>query len=309
MDQIHKLWVEKYRPTSISEYIFHDNNQKLAIMKMIADKSIPHLLLTGVAGSGKTTLAQILINELGIDDMDVLTLNSSDENSVDDIRGKIQSFISTYAMGSFKIIHLSEGDYLSPQAQGCLRHLMEEYSDSARFILTANYENKIIPPLKSRFQHFRFKATNKDDIAEYIVKILSSERIKFDLPLIDKYISFGYPDIRKIINLLQQNSINNVLQQPISTGETGDYKFKLLDLIESDTWNEARKLICENIVAEDWEEMYRFLYQNIGKAPKFSQQNKWEEGIVIIADHLFKNSLVADQEINFAAMMIRLSQI
>ena len=298
-EQVHK----------ISEYIFHDKNQKLAVSKMIAERSIPHLLFSGVAGSGKTCLAQILINEIGVDEMDVLTLNASDENSVDVIRDKIKNFIITYSMGPFKVIHLSEADYISPQGQGIMRHMMEEYADAARFILTCNYENKIIPAIKSRCQHFRFKAADKDDIAEYIVGILASERVKFDLPLIDKYIAIGYPDIRKIVNLLQQNSSDGVLQQPLTSGETSDYKFKLIELLESDDWQEIRKLICENVVAEEWEDVYRFLYENLDKAPKFSVQNKWEEGIVVVADHLYKHTLVADPEINAAAMFIRLTQL
>lgn len=308
-EKVHKLWCEKYRPQSISEYVFHDSNQKAAIMKMITEKSIPHLLFSGVAGSGKTTLAQILIKELQIDEIDVLTINASDENSVDVMRDKIKSFIITYSMGPFKVIHLSEADYITPQGQGIMRHMMEEYADQARFILTCNYEHKIIPAIKSRCQHFRFKASDKNDIAEYVVGILASERVKFDLSLIDKYISIGYPDIRKIVNLLQQNTSSGILHEPITTGESGDYKFQLLDLIESDNWQEARKLICENVVAEEWEDIYKFLYENLHKTPKFTNQDKWEEGILVIAEHLYKHTICSDAEINAAAMFIRLGQL
>ncbi len=258
----HKLWVEKYRPQTVDEYIFHDNAQKTAVMKMIADKSIPHLLLSGVQGSGKTTLAQILINEMDVDETDVITINASDENSVDTIRDKIKSFITTFAMGEFKIVHLEEADYITPNGQGVMRRMMEEYSDTARFILTCNYENKIIPAVKSRCQQFRFKAGDKVDIAEYAAGILMAEKVKFDLDTLDKYIAIGYPDVRKIVNLLQQYTSDGVLSLPLSDKEAGDYKFKLLDFIERDKWLDARLLCCENVVAEEWEEVYRFLYEN-----------------------------------------------
>ena len=305
----HKLWVEKYRPQTVNEYIFHDNAQRTAVMKMIADKSIPHLLLSGVQGSGKTTLAQILINEMDVDETDVITINASDENSVDTIRDKIKSFITTFAMGEFKIVHLEEADYITPNGQGVMRRMMEEYSDTARFILTCNYENKIIPAVKSRCQQFRFKAGDKVDIAEYAADILISEKIKFDLDTLDKYISIGYPDVRKIVNLLQQYTSDGVLSLPLSDKEAGDYKFKLLDFIERDKWLDARLLCCENVVAEEWEEVYRFLYENLSKAPKFQDKDKWEGGIVVIADHLYKHGIVADPEINAAAMFIRLTQL
>lgn len=304
-----KIWCEKYRPTTIEEYIFHDKALQSAITKMLADKSIPHLLLSGVQGSGKTTLSQILVRELDIDDTDVLVINASDENSVDTIRDKIKGFISTYAMGEFKVVCLEEADYITLAGQGVMRSMMEEYADVARFILTCNYENKIIPAIKSRCQHFRFKAGDKLDITEYAAGVLMSEKVKFDINSLDKFVAIGYPDIRKIVNLLQQHTNEaGVLQLPLQD-EAGDYKFKLLDCIARDKWLDARLLCCENVVAEEWEEVYRFLYENLEKAPKFTDKNKWESGIVIIADHLYKHGIVADPEINAAAMFIRLTQV
>ena len=305
-----KLWVEKYRPSKIDDYIFHDKTHESAISKMIADKSIPHLLLSGVQGSGKTTLAQILVNELKIDETDVLIINASDENSVDVMRDKIKGFISTYAMGEFKVVRLEEADYITLNGQGVMRSMMVEYADVARFILTCNYENKIIPPVKSRCQQFRFKAGDRVDIAEYVANILVSEKVKFNLDTLDKFIAIGYPDIRKIVNLLQQHTTEaNELVLPLSDKEAGDYKFRLLDFIERDKWLDARLVCCENVVAEEWEEVYRFLYENLSKAPKFNDKDKWESGIVVIADHLYKHGIVADPEINAAAMFIRLTQV
>jgi len=306
---LEKLWTEKYRPQTVEDYLFQNHTQKLAILKMVADQSIPNLLLSGVQGSGKTTLALMLIKELELEETDVLIINASDENSVDVIREKLKNFISTFAMGEYKVVLLEEADFITQNGQAVMRRLMEEFSDSARFILTCNYEHKIMPAIRSRCQHYRFKSFDKDEIAERVVTILATEQVKFTLDLIDKYVTAGYPDIRKIINLLQQNTIDGALQEPTSSGEVGDYKFKLLDLLERDNWFEVRKLLCGNVAAEEWEDVYRFLYENLEKSAKFSNQDKWEAGIVIIADHLYKHSAVADTEINASAMFIRLAGV
>lgn len=306
----HQLWTEKYRPQTINDYIFHDESQRSSIERMIKDNNISHLLFSGVQGSGKTTLAQIIIREIGVDPMDVLTINASDENSVDVMRDKIKNFISTFPMGKFKVVHLEEADYISLAGQAVLRRFMEdEYAETARFILTCNYENKIIPAIKSRCQQFRFTASDKNDITEFTANILLQEHIRFDLDLLDMYVSVGYPDIRKIVNLLQQNSNNNILQSIASGGESGDYKFELLNVIGRDDWVTARTITCNNVLSEEWEDLYRFLYENLHKSPKYQSEDKWEAGIVIIADHLYKHALCADPEINAAAMFIRLSQL
>jgi len=305
----HVLWVEKYAPSSLSEYIFNDSTHKKSFQRMINDKTIPHLLLSGVSGSGKTTISNILVKELNIDPTDVLLVNASDETGVDAMRDKIKSFISTWSMGPFKVIQLEESDFLSLQSQAVLRKYMEEPNCPARFIMTCNYENKIMPAIKSRTQQYRFKASNRDEIAEFTAKILLNEKIKFSIDLLDKYISIGYPDIRKIINLLQQNSIDGILQPLNTQSEAGDYKFKLLDMISIDDWKSARSLVCENVNRDEWDDLYRFLYENLDKSNKFSKPANWESGIVIITDHLYKNSIISDPEINAAAMFIRLSQI
>jgi len=211
-------------------------------------------------------------------------------------------------MGDFKVVQLEEADYLTHNAQAVLRQLMEEYADVARFIMTCNYDHKIIPAIKSRCQQFRFHAFDKDDIAERIAMVLISEHVKFNEDLLYKYVAAGYPDIRKIINLVQQNVVDENLMSPTET-EAGDYKFQLLELLATDSWLEIRKLLCANVPAEEWEAVYRFLYENLNKSGRFSNQAKWEEGIVIIADHLYKHGIVADPEINAAAMFIRLAAL
>jgi DNA polymerase III delta prime subunit len=308
MADLQKLWVEKYRPNRVEEYIWQDNSQKKSILRMIGEGSIPHLLLAGVQGSGKTTLSKMLITALNLDPTDVLLINASDENSVDVMRDKIKGFVSSWAIGDFKVVQLEEADYLSPNAQAILRQLMEQYADVARFILTCNYDHKIIPALKSRVQEFRFHAFDKDDIAERIAEILISEHVKFNVELLDKYVASGYPDIRKIINMVQQGSIDGVLQSPTEQ-ESGDYKFQMLNLLASDSWLDIRKLLCANVPAEEWEAVYRFMYENLNKSGKFANNSKWEEGIVVIADHLYKHGICADPEINAAAMFIRLSAL
>lgn len=309
MGQLETLWTERHRPKSLKEYVFHDEKQEQAFVHMVDSKSIPHLLLSGTQGSGKTTIAKILITECDIDDTDVLVINASDENSVDVIRDKIKGFISTYAMGEFKIVLLEESDYISPSGQAVLRVIMEEYSDVARFILTCNYENKIIPAIKSRCQHYRFKSADRNNVTEYVASVLIKERVKFDIQLLDKYVAVGYPDIRKIINLTQQHTFDNVLQSLNSQGEAKDYKFELINLIEQDKWKESRELVCANVSGEEWEEVYRFLYENINKTTKFQDVTKWEEAIITIAEHLYKHSISADPEICLAACFIRLGQL
>jgi replication factor C small subunit len=305
----HKLWVEKYRPKTIEEYIFQDGHQKQSFYKMLEYKSIPHLLLSGVQGSGKTTIAQILINGMDLDDSDILTINASRENSVDVVRDKIHTFVTTFAMGPFKVLHLEEADYISMAGQAVMRDIMEKYADHVRFILTCNYTNRIMPAIVSRCQHFHFKAADKNDIAEYCINILAHERVNFDLAVLDKYIAYGYPDIRKIVNTLQQNSIEGQLREPKQEGIAGDWKFDLIDLIERDRWNDARKLVCASVEGEEWVELYRFMYENLHRGPKFKDRTKWEEGILIIAKHLYQHGIVADAEINAASLFISLGQL
>jgi len=304
------LWETKYRPKDLSEYVFHDDNLKKNVEKWVAEKQIPNLLLSGVQGSGKTSLSLILVDALELDPLDVIQVNAYDENDVEMMRTKIKSFISTYAMGSFKLVRLEEADRLSLQAQDALKAMMYDYLDVARFIFTTNHENRITPTLKSRFQHFRFAKPNVVDVTEYACSVLIAEKVKFTIDLLDKFVAMAYPDSRKIVNLLQQNTYNGVLQPPqTGSGEAGDYKFAMLELLECGSWNDIRKLACAEVATEEWDDVYRFLYENLHKCPSFSIKEKWESGIVVIADHLYKHGMSADPEINAAAMFIRLGQI
>lgn len=308
MQVINKLWVEKWRPSTIDGFVFHSEQQKKAITAFIERKEFPNLLFSGVQGSGKTTLAKILINQCGLDESDVMVLNASDENSVDVIREKISSFANSYAMGTFKAVLFDEFDYTTPNAQAALRNLMEECSDNCRFIFTCNYENKIIPAIKSRVQAFAFKAPSLEEVMVRLGEILVCEDITFEIDDLDRVTRATYPDIRKAINVLQQSSTDGKLVIQ-SAEESGDYHFKLLDLIEANDLRGFRKVVCENIPKEEYEGIFRFLYENLNKAPSFKKDDKYEEGIITVASYLHKHALVADTEINMAALCIELGQI
>lgn len=257
-----------------------------------------------------TTAAYILINELNIIENDVLVINASDENSVDTIRDRILKFAKSAPVGDFKVVLLEEADYITLNGQGALRRVMEENAETCRFILTCNYEHKLIPAIISRCTvKFRFKSPDRNDVTEYLIKVLASENIVFNLDILDKYIAAGYPDIRNCLSTIQQYCIDGKLQSPNNLMDTSDYKFMLLELIEKDKWVDARKIVCEQVVKEEYEDLYTFLYKNIHTSKKFQKQELWEEAIIVIAEHLKNHHFVADPEINAAAMFIRLGMI
>jgi replication factor C small subunit len=229
-----ELWVEKWRPKSIDGYVFRDDHQRKQVETWIKDRSIPHLLLSGNAGIGKTTLAKILINELGIEDYDVLEINASRTNSVDDVRDKITNFVQMIPFGPFKVVLLDEADYLSPNAQAALRGVMEEYHQTSRFILTCNYPNRIIPAIHSRCQGFHVERTDLTEFTARVATILVEEAVDFELETLDLYVKVTYPDLRKCINLVQQNVHNGALSLP-DKGDAGaaDWKFDMVELFKA----------------------------------------------------------------------------
>lgn len=307
--QNHKLWVEKYRPTKLDDYIFQDSALKNFVEKSITNKSIPHLLLTGVQGTGKTTLAHLLLRAIDVYPEDIKVVNASDENSVDLMRDIARNYATTSAVGQFKVVILEEADRLSVDAQGVLKVVMETHADNLRFIFTSNREHKILPALLSRFQHFRFKKSDPNDIAEYVATILTKEKVSFTLDILDQYVSIGYPDIRKIINFVQQNVSNGKLQRPLDSDGTFDFRNNLLDIIEAGDWVMVRKTLCSSITGDEWEEVYRFLYENIHKCPTFAHDKLWDDAIVLIAEYLYRHTICSDPEINFAALAVSLSQL
>jgi len=302
-----ELWVEKYRPKTVDGYVFRDDHQRKQIATWIKDKSIPHLLLSGVAGIGKTTLAKILINDIGIEDYDVLEINASRTNSVDDVRDKITNFVQMIPFGPFKVVLLDEADYLSPNAQAALRGVMEEYHATSRFILTCNYPNRIIPALHSRCQGFHVERTDITEYTARVATILMEESVEFDLDTLDNYVKVAYPDLRKCINLIQQNVNDGKLSAPNKAdGGESDWKFDMTELFKAGKIQEARKMLCGKLRAEEMEEVFIWLYNNIDI---FGSEDNQDKALMIIKQGLVDHTLIVDPEINLAATLVKLSKI
>jgi replication factor C small subunit len=302
-----ELWVEKYRPATVEGYVFRDDAQRKQVATWIADKSIPHLLFSGAAGIGKTTLAKLLFNELDINPLDILEINASRTNSVEDVRNKIVNFVQMIPFGDFKVVLLDEADYLSPNAQAALRGVMEEYHTTARFVLTCNYENRIIPAIHSRCQGFHIAKIDQTEFTARIATILITEGVTPDLDTLDTYVKGTYPDLRKCINTVQMNVVDGELVKP-NEGDTGssDWKLDMVELFKAGKIVEARKLLCGAVRPEEMEEIYRWLYDNIGL---FGSDEQQDTAVLTIKQGLVDHTLVADPEINLAATLIRLARI
>lgn len=304
---ISDLWVEKYRPSTLNGYVFKDESQKRQIKKWIEEKSIPHLLLSGHAGIGKTTLARLLLNELNINPLDVLEINASRTNSVDDVRDKILNFIRLIPFGDFRVVLLDEADYLTPNAQAALRGVMEEYHTTARFILTCNYPHKILPAIHSRCQGFHIASIDKTEFTARAAEILITEGVIPDIDILDTYVKATYPDLRKCINTIQMNTSNGELMPPNSVeNQSSDWKLEMVDLFKHGKISEARKMLCGKLKAEEMEEVYRWVYENV---EIFGDETKQESAILIIKQGLVDHTLIVDSEINLSATLIKLSRL
>jgi replication factor C small subunit len=302
-----ELWVEKYRPKTVDGYVFRDDAQRNQVKTWIKDKTIPHLLFSGNAGIGKTTLAKLLFNELEVNELDILEINASRTNSVDDIRNTIINFVQMIPFGDFKVVLLDEADYLSPNAQAALRGVMEEYHTTARFILTCNYPNRIIPALHSRCQGFHIAKVDQTEFTARVAEILITEGVQPDLDTLDTYVKATYPDLRKCINMVQMNSTEGVLIKPNEADKTeADWKLDMVQLFKAGKITEARKLVCASARAEEMEEIYRWLYDNIDL---FGDPDQQDKAIMIIKQGLVDHTLVVDPEINLAATLIKLGKV
>jgi len=302
-----ELWTEKYRPKTLDQYVFRDEHQKKQIQTWVKDKSIPHLLFSGNAGIGKTTLAKILLNELQVNDLDVLEINASRTNSVDDVRAKIVNFVQMIPFGDFKVVLLDEADYLSPNAQAALRGVMEEYHTTSRFILTCNYPNRVIPALHSRCQGFHIERVDQTEFTARVAEILMKEGVTPDLETLDTYVKATYPDLRKCINMVQMNAQNGVLLKPEKSdmGES-DYKLQMVELFKVGKITEARKLVCSQVRPDEVEDIFKWMYNNI---TLFGNEARQEKAIQIIKQGLVDHTLISDPEINLSATMIKLSHM
>ncbi len=304
-----ELWVEKYRPNTMDGYVFVDSAQREQVQQWIRDGSIPHLMLSGSAGTGKTTLAKLLVNELEIDGYDVMYTNGSKEARKVEWVDKLINFCQTMPFGKFKVVIIDEADYMNPNSvQPALRNLMEDYSQTVRFILTCNYPHKIIAPLHSRCQGFHITKTDHTEFTARVATVLLEEKIQFDMDLLDTYVKATYPDLRKSLNLVQQNSQTGVLVQPGAGDRSArDWKLDCVDLFKKGRTRDARTLLCQSSTPEEADEIFRWMYDNLelwGETPE--QQ---DQAIVIIRNGLVSNNAVADVEINLSATLIELAGI
>ena len=295
------LWVEKYSPSKLIDYVGNEH-LKSKVEGYLETGDVPHLLLYGKAGTGKTTLAKLIVNSL---DCDYMIINASDENNVETVRTKVKNFASSMGFKKYKIIILDEFDYMSQNAQAILRNLMETFSQHCRFILTCNYIEKVIDPIQSRCQTFQIIPPTKRDVAVQISKILKSEEIQFEpkdlVPIIDS----AYPDIRKVINTCQLNSIKGKLQVDTQNLLENDYKMKVLDILKSNDdkrnkYMKARQAIIDSKVT-DFTDLYTLLYD---KVDEYAPNNP--NVILLIADGLYKCSMSIDKEIPTAATLINI---
>ena len=300
------LWVEKYRPKDLSDYIGNDALKKRAA-DWIANNDIPHLLLYGKAGTGKTTLGKLITKQIQCDH---LYINASDENNVDTVRTKIKSFASSMGFSDLKVVLLDECDFLTGNAQAALRNLMEQFSMTTRFILTCNYHEKIIDPIVSRCQTFNIIPPNRKDVAVHLAKILAKERVECKPDDVALLVNKGYPDIRKVINNAQQNSINGVLEIVKSDLIESDYKLKLLEILKGASkdkkvaWKEIRQLIADEQV-NDFTDVYKFLFDTVDEYAPGKSANV----VILLDQQTYHDSLVVDKEITFASTIAQIVQV
>jgi len=297
----HTLFVEKYRPDTLENYIGNEH-LKSKVEHYLETGDLPHLLLFGKAGTGKTTLAKILVKNI---ECDYLYINASDENNVDTVRNKVKQFASTVGFKDMKVIILDECDYITFNAQAALRNLMETFSKHCRFILTCNFVERIIDPIQSRCQSFQIVPPSRNEVAKHLHNILLQENVMDTPEDIKILVETGYPDIRRVINSAQRNIVNGKIKLDISSIIQNDYKLKLLKILETQNkktaFKEIRQLLADNKVT-DFADLFRLLYDEV---------DIWGKGhvaecILIIARYELSDSQVVDKEINAIAMLIEL---
>ena len=296
------LWVEKYRPDTLEGYVGNDHIlEKVKIY--IENEDVPHLLLYGVAGTGKTTLAKIITNQI---DCDVMYINASDENSVDAVRDKIRGFASSMGFRKWKVVILDESDYLTPNAQAALRNLMETFSKSTRFILTCNYVEKVIDPIQSRCQTFAITPPSKKEVAKRLHQILTEEGVEFNNEDLAILVNSGYPDIRRVLNAAQRQVVKGELKIDTTSTVQANYADNVIKVLQKggdikEQFTEIRQIINDSKL-KDFTPLYRSLYDEVDNYAS----GKVGQTILNIADGQYKDAMVVDKEINVMAMMLNI---
>jgi DNA polymerase III delta prime subunit len=298
----HSLWVEKYRPTKLEDYVGNEH-LKTKVGVFIENNDIPHLLLYGKAGTGKTTLAKLIVKSI---ECDYMIINASDERNVDTIRDKVKGFASSMGFKKWKVVVLDEVDYMSHLAQPMLRNIMETFSGHCRFILTCNYVEKVIDPIQSRCQAFQIIPPTKKDVAVQMSKILKAEEIEFDVKDLVPIIDASYPDIRKVINTCQMNSHKGKLKIDVQNLLENDYKIKILDILKSNDdkrnkYMKLRQALIDSKVT-DFSDLFTMLYD---KVDEYAAENT-SNVILLLSDGQYKCSSAIDKEIPTAATLIQI---
>ena len=296
------LWVEKYRPIKLDDYVGNEH-LKEKVSGYIESEDVPHLLLFGRAGTGKTTLAKLIVKSI---ECDYMIINASDENNVDTVRNKVKNFASSQGFKKYKIVILDEFDYMTPNAQAILRNLMETFSKHCRFILTCNYVEKIIDPIQSRCQTFQIVPPSKKEVAVQLDKILKSENVKYDVKDLVPIIDSSYPDIRKIINTCQLNSVKGVLKLSKNDLLDSDFKTKILDILKTsddsrNKYMKIRKTVADSKV-QDFTEMYSLLYDKVDEYAS----GKISGVILVLAEGQHRDALAVDKEIPCMATILNI---
>ena len=301
MKQEHTLFVEKYRPTVLEDYVGNEH-LKSKVEGYLKSGDVPHLLLYGRAGTGKTTLAKLIVKNI---ECDYLYINASDENNVETVRTKVKQFASTIGFKDMKVIILDECDYITPNAQAALRNIMETFSKYCRFILTCNYVERIIEPLQSRCQIFEIIPPDRKQVAMQAVKILDSETVDYKLSDISMIINANYPDVRKTINAIQRSIVDGRVEMDKQSSIQNDYKLQVLDILKThnkkDAFKALRQLLADNSI-RDYSDCFRLLYDNVDEYAT----GHVAEVILLLARYEQSDTQVVDKEINFMAMLIEI---
>ena len=298
------LWTEKYRPKTLEDFVFTDDNTEKKIREWVKNKDFPHLLFYGPAGCGKSSAVGLLIKDIS----DVLRVNCSNDTGIESTRQVIEYASIPPEDGTFKVVVLEEADRLSGASLDSLKVVLEDYSEWCRFIFTTNNVAKITPPIKSRCQDIEFKKLNEQQFITRIVYILSAEEVKVPEPsIITEYLKAYYPDMRKCIGALEKNSIDGELKPLVLSGYSTDAFEKALEFLKDGNMKNLRTVITTNLSNNDYDNFYRYLYENLDKY--VSDSSKYERCLVKIAEYLYRNAFVADFEINLVACLIEIEQV